>query len=159
MEAYAYAIAAPIGFRRLFHYIDGGNEEGIKIPMTSPVVTEIDPSKGPFCKSNFTISFFVPHEFHSSPPRPSDDAVYIDCMPSTVFYVAESGGFKMDDFSVSRMAKELQDHLDEDDARYKNDTFYFAGYDPPFRLKRRHNEVWLQAEDTTDSSEQAIFQA
>lgn len=55
-------LTRPPTAQRLFAYIDGGNEEGVKIPMTSPVLTSVTPSCGPFCKQNFNISFFVP--FH-----------------------------------------------------------------------------------------------
>lgn len=46
--------------QRLFDYIGGQNEPGVKINMTAPVVTKVEHGDGPFCKSNFTISFFVP---------------------------------------------------------------------------------------------------
>lgn len=49
--------------QRLFKYIDGGNEDEVKIPMTSPVLVDVEPSCGPFCKNNFTVSFFVPFNF------------------------------------------------------------------------------------------------
>eukprot|EP00954_Amorphochlora_amoebiformis_P019102 1330514-Amorphochlora_amoeboformis.AAC.1 len=33
--------------------------------------------------------------------------------------------------------------LDESDVKYNSSTYTFAGYDPPFRLFGRHNEVWI----------------
>lgn len=58
--------------QRLFDYIGGKNEPNVKINMTAPVVTKVEHGDGPFCKSNFTVSFFVPfadqvrktHPFH-----------------------------------------------------------------------------------------------
>ena len=103
------------GFMRLFSYISGANEEGIKVPMTAPVLNRITPGQvhiekqrpgqrqinrrlslspslvlhpiklhikhthtnthtrthththvqGPFCKSNLTLSFYVPRAFQA----------------------------------------------------------------------------------------------
>lgn len=50
----------PCVVQRLFDYIGGQNEPGVKINMTAPVVTKVEHGDGPFCKSNFTVSFFVP---------------------------------------------------------------------------------------------------
>ena len=36
--------------RRLFEYIDGANNEAVKIPMTAPVRTTVGAAAGPFCK-------------------------------------------------------------------------------------------------------------
>ena len=53
--------------QRLFDYIGGKNEPNVKINMTAPVVTMVEHGDGPFCKSNFTGSFFVP--FADQVPR------------------------------------------------------------------------------------------
>jgi hypothetical protein len=56
--------------QRLFKYIGGENEEGEKVPMTAPVRTRITAAAGPFCKSAFKVSFFVPfaHQVTSCMP-------------------------------------------------------------------------------------------
>jgi hypothetical protein len=44
----------------LFNYIEGANADKAKIPMTAPVLMRITPGEGPFCKSNFTMGFYLP---------------------------------------------------------------------------------------------------
>lgn len=50
-------------FMKLFDYISGGNSGKTKIPMTSPVVTKIEPGQGPNCESTFTMSFYNPYSY------------------------------------------------------------------------------------------------
>ena len=49
--------------QRLFKYISGENEQNTRIDMTSPVKTYVQAGQGPYCKSTFTVSFYVPSEF------------------------------------------------------------------------------------------------
>lgn len=76
--------------------------------MTSPVKVEFGTSaQGPFCKQNFTVSFYLPREYWEDPPQPRQPEVFLASEPERVVYVAQAGGFKMDGFSVSRMLKSL----------------------------------------------------
>jgi hypothetical protein len=76
------------GFRRLFAYIAGANAEEEKVEMTAPVLNEITPGQGPFCKSNLTLAFYVPQAFQTDgPPKPTADNVYVSKMPAQSVYV------------------------------------------------------------------------
>lgn len=147
VETYAYAIASTTGFQRLFKYIDGGNAREEKVPMTAPVRTRIVPAAGPFCKSKFTVSFFVPFDVQKDPPKPSNPDVYINPQPAFTAFVSQFGGFAMDDWSIGGKARALAKALDEAGVEYEADWFWYAQYDPPFRLTGRHNEVWMVAKE------------
>ena len=141
--------AADIGFDRLFDYISGANADGVAIDMTSPVLNRIVPGAGPNCNSTFIISFFVPYSYQADgkpPPQPTSDDVYVSAIGPLTVAVSEFGGFASQKELVARAAK-LESDVDKADglaaADEDSDDWFFAGYDPPFRLTGRHNEIWL----------------
>eukprot|EP00882_Tetradesmus_deserticola_P006489 GHRQ01006828.1.p1 GENE.GHRQ01006828.1~~GHRQ01006828.1.p1 ORF type:complete len:232 (+),score=99.18 GHRQ01006828.1:32-727(+) len=139
-----YDKAVATGFWRLFKYISGNNEQEQKVEMTAPVTVRVTPSQGPFCEDNFTISFFVPFDFQSKPPQPSAEEVYIESRPALEVYVASFSGWATGSKYVARAA-ELTEMLEDAGHPIEADHFYTAGYDSPFRLLNRHNEVWILA--------------
>ncbi|KAL4425814.1 hypothetical protein ABPG75_009830 [Micractinium tetrahymenae] len=152
VEAYTYAIAVSEAFHQLYQYIDGANHDAVKIPMTAPVRTKVSAAAGPFCKNNFTISFFVPFAFQKKgAPKPNNPDLYLEHTPAATYYVAQKDGFVMGDWIVQKMVKTLAETLERDGREYESEVFYVAGYDPPYRIKGRHTEVWLEAEDNGPS--------
>ncbi|HAM70757.1 MAG TPA: SOUL heme-binding protein [Verrucomicrobiales bacterium] len=74
------------GFRRLFGYITGGNQDHQKIAMTTPVF--ISPEK-----SGATMAFVMPAKLSTGPiPEPSDAAVQIRELPAGRFAVLRFSG-------------------------------------------------------------------
>uniref|UniRef100_A0A8C3F9P0 Uncharacterized protein n=1 Tax=Chrysemys picta bellii TaxID=8478 RepID=A0A8C3F9P0_CHRPI len=53
-----YTAAKTTGFWRLFRYIQGRNQLGVKIPMTAPVLTRVDRAAGE--TQEYTVSFLLP---------------------------------------------------------------------------------------------------
>jgi len=135
------------GFNRLFAYISGDNEAGQKIDMTSPVLVKTVPGSGPNCVSTFTVSFFVPFTYQTSvgPPKPTSSLVYIETIPSMEVAVNEFGGFAEQKTIIAQAAVEQAAVSNSSQVvNADGENWWYAGYDPPFRLTNRHNEVWIQ---------------
>lgn len=149
VAGYEYDKAVSMGFERLFAYIEGGNVPKKKIPMTAPVAVEVQPGQGPFCKNNFTINFFVPFEDQENPAAPTDKDVYISTLKGFCAYVIVYGGFsninKVQEYSEKLSEDLVKDGLGDS---FRKDIFFTAGYDSPFKLFNRHNEIWFIKEDS-----------
>jgi len=137
-------------FMRLFRYISGANEEGKKIEMTAPVLASVIPGDGPFCEENFTYHFYLPKEFQSNPPAPTESTVVNVKLPPLRVAVASYGGWS-DEQKVILHGRALFETLREKNVPFNSEMFYTAGYDSPFRLIDRHNEVWVALEDALPS--------
>ncbi|KAM9316004.1 heme-binding protein 2 [Gastrophryne carolinensis] len=132
------------GFMRLFNYIQGNNDKKIKVAMTAPVTTYIQPGAGPACESSITVSFYIPNEHQEDPPKPLEDNVYIEERAQTTVYVRSFGGFTSGEKNREEILQ-LSESLRRDGKLFDESVYYTAGYDSPFKLFNRHNEVWLIA--------------
>jgi hypothetical protein len=140
--------AGSIGFDRLFAYISGENVAGIPIDMTAPVLNKVIPGAGPNCNSTFIVSFFTPYDYQTAagPPAPTSPEVYIQTIPPLYVAVSEFSGYASNDEIIARTAaleKEISTSSDITLDSNAGDSWYFASYDPPFRVSNRHNEVWV----------------
>ena len=59
----------------------------MKIPMTAPVATYIQPGSGPNCDNNFTMSFFVPTAHWNDTPKPTANDVFLTDAPQVTLFV------------------------------------------------------------------------
>eukprot|EP00471_Norrisiella_sphaerica_P005332 CAMPEP_0184480454 /NCGR_PEP_ID=MMETSP0113_2-20130426/1966_1 /TAXON_ID=91329 /ORGANISM="Norrisiella sphaerica, Strain BC52" /LENGTH=199 /DNA_ID=CAMNT_0026858951 /DNA_START=197 /DNA_END=793 /DNA_ORIENTATION=+ len=134
--------ALQTGFMRLFNYISGQNRKSQKIDMTSPVMCRVkEIGQGPFCNTTFTVSFFVPFEHQGDAPEPSADNVYLDKVSDRTVAVLQGSGFWMQN-DVLKYVGQAGDLLKQKEIAFNDTTYTFSGYDPPFRLFNRHNEIW-----------------
>ena len=60
-------------------------------------------------------------------------------------YVTSFGGY-MNEEDVIRRASSLAETLKNKGISVVTEHYYANGYDSPFRLWARHNEIWLMAE-------------
>lgn len=144
VEGVGYDKAVATAFWRLFKYISGANMPSVKVEMAAPVTVRVAAGKGPACKNSFTVSFFIPFAHQASPPAPSDEAVFIESRPALDVYVSSFGGWARGSTYLSRAA-DAADALRGAGVEIDEAFFFTAGYDSPFRLSGRHNEVWLPA--------------
>lgn len=121
------------GFRKLAGYIFGGNETNTSISMTSPVHMDINDSVS-------TMSFVMPSSYNQENlPKPNDPNVFLQKTKDEYVAVIQFGGFASEKDMLYYTDK-LQGILKE-----KGITSYgharFLGYNPPFQLINRRNEI------------------
>ena len=132
-NAKTYKDLSGSGFRTLAGYIFGGNETNTSISMTSPVHMDINDSAS-------SMSFVMPSSYNEENlPKPNDPNVIIQKTADEYVAVIRFGGYASDKDLVFYSAK-LRDILKE-----KGITTYgnarFLGYNPPFQLIDRRNEI------------------
>ena len=128
-------------FMKLFRYIQGGNKKKEEIPMTVPVLTEV---KGDGLMQKLKMSFYIPEAFQSNPPKPEDPAVFVESKEICV-YVRSFGGYPLFYYQYLQQIKELKKALDMEGLKgsYIDGAVMYAGYDEPWKLFGRRNEVML----------------
>ncbi|GFO26520.1 heme-binding protein 2-like [Plakobranchus ocellatus] len=144
VEGMDYSAAEEEMFDKLFLYIEGENTKKQVIKMTAPVLTKVIAGSGPACKSNFTMSFYLPPSL-KQPPQPTDKTVYFSSLPAQKVFVSYFGGYATESAWLEH-AETLAKALVRDSKSFNQDFFFTAGYDSPFKILNRHNEVWYIAE-------------
>ncbi|MFO0362220.1 MAG: SOUL family heme-binding protein, partial [Flavobacteriales bacterium] len=131
----SYKESSSQGFSTLAGYIFGGNERGEKIAMTSPVAMSLEDS--------MTMMFMVPKKFSKETlPRPNQSHIEFREEPAKTVAAITFGGWA-DDKRIAEYKKQLTTALDAAGIAYTN-RFYFLGYNPPFEVINRRNEVIVE---------------
>ncbi|KAI5090995.1 heme-binding protein 2, partial [Silurus meridionalis] len=134
-------VAIMKAFKKLFNYITGENEAGVKIPMTAPVLIKVK-EEMPFLEpAVYGLSFLLPSAYQDNAPKPTDSTVHLEEMTDMKVYVISYGGWMVGPVSTI-YADLLKKALDNVKATYNTDYHYDAGYNSPMKLLNRHNEVW-----------------
>ncbi|XP_074872357.1 heme-binding protein 2-like isoform X2 [Carettochelys insculpta] len=138
-----YTAAKVTGFWRLFRYIQGRNQLGVKIPMTAPVLTRVDEAAGE--TQEYPVSFLLPAAWQGNPPLPTEPTVYLQQFPMLPVYVRSFGGW-LTDAGRRTHIQALDASLGRDARPFDRSWHYSAGYNSPMKLFDRHNEVWRLAQ-------------
>lgn len=132
-DAKTYRNLAYPGFRKLAGYIFGGNELETKISMTTPVHME-------FNNSESSMSFVIPSTFSEETlPRPNDPAVIIEKTEDAYMAAISFGGYASDK-KIRDYSDKLRALLDKKEISWYG-NFRYLGYNPPFQIFGRRNEI------------------
>lgn len=121
------------GFSKLAKYIFGGNSENTQIAMTSPVHMDINDTIS-------TMAFVLPSTYNQSNlPKPNDSSISIVSSEPEYVAVIKFSGFATTE-SIDKHKVMLQTALNNKSLSYYG-NFRYLGYNPPYQLIGRRNEV------------------
>ena len=131
----SYSKNSSKGFRNVASYIFGGNNENKQISMTSPVLSSIDDS--------MSMSFIMPSKYGLEElPKPNNQNVEIKLQPERLMAIISFGGFA-NDYDIKYYISILKNQMSLEGLSTSG-KIYFQGYDPPFKLFNRTNEVAIE---------------
>ncbi len=135
LEKKGYKENSGEGFRILAGYIFGGNESNEKIAMTSPVAMELgDTSK---------MMFMVPESYQlENLPTPNNSKIVFEKKEEKIMAAIQFSGWA-DDEKIEKYKLILINEL-EKEKLLTNGKFTFLGYNAPFELTNRRNEVIVE---------------
>ena len=133
-----YKESSSKGFSLLAGYIFGNNERNEKIAMTSPVAMTIEDS--------VTMMFMVPKKFKKEMlPQPNQSQIEFKEEPAKTVAAIVFDGWANDE-KIEKYKEKLKAALDAEGITYTN-RFYFLGYNAPYEVFNRKNEVIVELRD------------
>ncbi len=130
-----YKESSSSGFRVLAAYIFGDNEKKQKIAMTTPVVMELgDTTK---------MLFKVPDGYTIEQlPQPINSKIRFEKQEEKIMAAIRFDGWASDE-KIKHYTSILTDALAKEKLEHKS-TFSFLGYNPPYELVNRRNEIAVE---------------
>lgn len=133
-----YKKASSKGFSILAGYIFGGNDKEEKISMTSPVSMSIEDST--------TMMFMVPRKMKKDNlPQPKNGSIEFREEPTKKMAAMRFGGWATTE-RIEEYKNKLIAELEQKGIAYSNKFSYF-GYNPPYDIFFRRNEVVVELID------------
>lgn len=126
------------GFRILAGYIFGDNETNEKIAMTTPVAMELgDTTK---------MMFMVPKNYDlDNLPNPKNKKIVFEKQAQKIMAAIRFDGWANDN-KIEQYKNMLTQELAKEHIPHHN-KFIFLGYNPPFEMTNRRNEVIVELID------------
>ena len=132
-SAKTYKELGSSGFRKLAGYIFGDNKENKQIAMTAPVHMNINDSVS-------SMSFVMPANYtKDNLPLPNNADVSIQTVPDEYVAAITFNGYASQE-TIKKYATKLENALQEKHLSYFG-NFRFLGYNPPYQLFGRRNEI------------------
>ena len=124
------------GFKTLASYIFGKNSEGVKIPMTAPVMAEK-------VEKGWKISFMMPSSYNiRNLPLPKDSAIDIHEQKSQNYVVIRFSGFNSEE-NLTKNENLLNSYININKINVIGNVIY-AFYNPPWTIPFfKRNEILL----------------
>ena len=135
-----YKNSSSKGFSILAGYIFGNNERNEKISMTSPVSMSLDDS--------MTMMFMVPKKFKKDMlPKPNQTGIEFKQEPAKTLAAIRFSGWP-NETKIEKYKQNLKAALDAEGIKYTN-QFYLFGYNAPYEVFNRKNEVIVELQENT----------
>ena len=132
-----YDEASSKGFSILAGYIFGGNETKEKIAMTSPVTMSLD--------DTMTMMFMVPKKSTKETlPQPNRSEIEFREVPAKTVAAITFGGWANDE-KIAKYREQLTAALTAEGIAFTN-RFYLLGYNAPYEVLNRKNEIIVELE-------------
>jgi hypothetical protein len=130
-----YRESSGTGFRVLAGYIFGANNKNQQIAMTTPVVMQLgDTTK---------MYFKVPDGYTMEQlPEPKDTNIVFEKQEEKIMAAIRFDGWASDE-KIKHYTEVLKDALAKEHISHNN-AFRFLGYNPPYELVNRRNEVAVE---------------
>jgi hypothetical protein len=135
MATNKYEEASSSGFRVLAGYIFGNNSDSQKIAMTSPVAMTMNDS--------MTMMFMVPRNLKKDElPKPNDSRITLQEEPAKTVAAIKFSGWANNE-KLEKYKQKLSDLLVAENIAHTG-KFIYLGYNPPYDVVNRRNEVIVE---------------
>lgn len=138
LNSSSYEESSTNGFRALAGYIFGGNDGNEKIAMTTPVAMELG--------DTIKMSFMVPSDYNMEDlPQPNNKRIYFEKKVGKTIAAMRYGGWSSDE-KVELYKRKLDAAIKREGLKH-NGKFIYLGYNPPFEVVNRRNEITVELVD------------